>query len=307
MEYMGKDFKTVNIPDYSNYMISKDGDIFSIERNRIIKHIVDEYGTHKIALQTDKHCEKHKFRVCDLLFKTWNIVVDRKNFPNLIEEDTEYLNRVNRTEMMYNGTLFKNINIPGYENYMVNSVGDIYTKRTGELMVPKYDKDGYLCIGLYSTITGKRINVRIHRAVMYTFGSPPPANDKDITVDHIDGNIINNDISNLRWLSRSENSLPIYKHTKQFKSEIKRNRISQERLREKCNVDGIVTDYIDNGFTKQQIREKYNVSEICFRDVVEPFINVLFTKNEELGLDDFDPDTEYDITDYTRFVEDIDE
>ena len=86
MEYMGKEFKTVNIPGYSNYMISKDGDIFSIERNRIIKHIVDEYGTHKIALQTDKHCEKHKFRVCDILLKTWNIVVDRKEFPNLIEE-----------------------------------------------------------------------------------------------------------------------------------------------------------------------------------------------------------------------------
>lgn len=74
MEYMGKEFKTVNIPGYSNYMISKDGDIFSVDRNRIIKHIVDEYGTHKITLQTDKHCEKHKFRVCDLLLKTWNII-----------------------------------------------------------------------------------------------------------------------------------------------------------------------------------------------------------------------------------------
>ena len=56
MEYMGKEFKPVNIPGYSNYMISKDGDIFSIDRNRIIKHYIDEYGTHKIRLQTDKHC-----------------------------------------------------------------------------------------------------------------------------------------------------------------------------------------------------------------------------------------------------------
>ena len=78
-------------------------------------------------------------------------------------------------------------------------------------------------------------------------------------------------------------------------------------MREKCDVDGIVTDYIDNGFTKQQIREKYNVSEICFRDTIEPFINILFTKNEELGLDDFDLNAEYDITDYTRFVEDKNE
>ena len=43
MEYMGKEFKTVNIPGYANYMITKDGDKFSIERNRIIIHIGDEY------------------------------------------------------------------------------------------------------------------------------------------------------------------------------------------------------------------------------------------------------------------------
>ena len=307
MEYMGKEFKTVNISGYSNYMISKDGDIFSIERNRIIKHQIDEYGTHKIALQTDKHCEKHKFRICDLLLKTWNIVVDRKEFPNLIEEDTEYLNRVNRTEMMYNGTLFKNINIPGYENYMVNSVGDVYTKRTGELMVPKYEKDGYPTLGLYNIITGKRMTFRIHIGVIRTFGNPPPEGITDLTADHIDGNVANNDISNLRWLSRSQNSLPKYKHTCGFKEIILRKRISPERLREKFDVDNIRTEYFDNGLTKKQIQEKYHDSDNGFHDAIEPFINILFTKNEELGLDDFDPNAKYDITDYTRFVEDKNE
>ena len=307
MEYMGKEFKTVNIPGYSNYMISKDGDIFSIERNRIIKHIVDEYGTHKIALQTDKHCEKHKFRVCDLLLKTWDIVVDRKEFPNLIEEDTEYLNRVNRTEMMYNGTLFKNINIPGYENYMVNSVGDVYTKRTGELMVPKYDKDGYLYLCLYNTVTNRRMTVRIHKAVIYTFKGPPPADMNDPTVDHIDFNRTNNDVSNLKWLARRTNSSPKNQTISKFKSEIKRNRTDYDKLRNKFDCDGIIEDYFENDLTKREIVEKYHVSDKGFSDIIEPFMKILFTKNEELGLDDFDPDAEYDITDYTRFVEDINE
>ena len=307
MEYMGKEFKPVNIPGYSNYMISKDGDIFSVERNRIIKHIVDEYGTHKIALQTDKHCEKHKFRVCDLLLKTWDIVVDRKEFPNLIEEDTEYLNRINRTEMMYNGTLFKNINIPGYENYMVNSVGDVYTKRSGELMVPRPDKDGYLYLCLYNTVTNKRMTVQIHKAVMYTFNGPPPADMIDPTIDHIDFNRINNEASNLKWLARRTNSSPKNQTIIKFKSEIKRNRTDYDKLRNKFDCDGIIEDYFENDLTKREIVEKYHVSDKGFSDIIEPFMRILFTKNEELGLDDFDPDAEYDITDYTRFVEDINE
>ena len=37
------------------------------------------------------------------------------------------------------------------------------------------------------------------------------------------------------------------------------------------------------------------------------YSNYMISKNEELGLDDFDPDAEYGITDYTRFVEDKNE
>ena len=88
---------------------------------------------------------------------------------------------------------------------------------------------------------------------------------------------------------------------------ILRKRISPERLREKFDVDNIRTEYFDNGLTKKQIQEKYRVSDNGFSDIIEPFMRILFTKNEELGLNDFDPDTEYDINDYTRFVEDINE
>ena len=148
---------------------------------------------------------------------------------------------------------------------------------------------------------------RIHIGVIRTFGDPPPEGIIDLTVDHIDGNVANNNVSNLRWLSRSQNSLPKYKHTCGFKETILRQRISPERLREKFDVDNIRTEYFDNGLTKKQIQEKYRVSDNGFSDIIEPFMRILFTKNEELGLNDFDPDTEYDINDYTRFVEDINE
>ena len=55
----------------------------------------------------------------------------------------------------------------------------------------------------YNTVTKDREHLRIAKAVLMTFKGPPPEDMIDPTVDHIDGNVINNDISNLRWLTRS--------------------------------------------------------------------------------------------------------
>ena len=151
------------------------------------------------------------------------------------------------------------------------------------------------------------MTVRIHKAVIYTFKGPPPADMNDPTVDHIDFNRINNEASNLKWLARSNNSSPIYQHTSRFKTNIKRDRIPYDELEKLYDVENIKTDYVDNNLTKPQICDKYNISPETFTDIIEPFMNILFTKNEELGLDDFDPNAEYNITDYTRFVEDKNE
>lgn len=66
MIYCNREFRSVNIPGYSNYMVSKEGDIYSIDRNRLLKHAIDEYGVHKMRMQTDAHCEQHKFKVSNI-------------------------------------------------------------------------------------------------------------------------------------------------------------------------------------------------------------------------------------------------
>ena len=76
--YCNREFRPVNIPGYSNYMVSKEGDIYSIDRNRLLKHVISEYGTHKIVFQTDRHCEKHKFQVSNVVKATWDIDIDNK-------------------------------------------------------------------------------------------------------------------------------------------------------------------------------------------------------------------------------------
>ena len=69
----------------------------------------------------------------------------------------------------------------------------------------KINKDGYLecCFSVIENGKQKRVYKRVHRVVYETFCSPIP---DELTIDHIDKNTKNNSISNLRLLTREENT-----------------------------------------------------------------------------------------------------
>ena len=90
--------------------------------------------------------------------------------------------------------------IQGFENYEVSTFGNVRNITTGRILQQHSDKDGYKLIN----ISTKKISKRVHRLVAEAF--IPNPNDKPC-VDHIDGNRTNNNTSNLRWATRSENSM----------------------------------------------------------------------------------------------------
>lgn len=92
--------------------------------------------------------------------------------------------------------------IDGYTNYSVSDNGEVRNDETGKLKKPTLNKqNGYYYVDLYSG--NKRTKRPIHRLVAVAF-IDNPENKK--TVDHIDGNRQNNNVSNLRWASFSENN-----------------------------------------------------------------------------------------------------
>lgn len=93
---------------------------------------------------------------------------------------------------------FKPVN--GYEGYSINESGLVKNKQ-GKIMKTRKDKYGYERLNLQKE--GKKVTEKIHRLVMTTFN--PVENANNMTVDHIDGNISNNNISNLRWVYLGEN------------------------------------------------------------------------------------------------------
>jgi hypothetical protein len=92
----------------------------------------------------------------------------------------------------------------GYEGlYHINRNGDIYSCTYNKCMKHNIDESGYLFVSLHSKGNPKHKG-RIHRLLAIQYIPNP---DDLPEVDHIDRNKQNNDLSNLRWVTHSENML----------------------------------------------------------------------------------------------------
>lgn len=102
-----------------------------------------------------------------------------------------------------NGEKWKEIDQQG--KYYISSYGRVksYQGINARILKPSQNKKGYLRVYL-SAENGKKKAYYIHRLVAIAF-----IENNDIsrdTVDHIDFQVQNNNVNNLCWLSRSDNS-----------------------------------------------------------------------------------------------------
>ena len=88
--------------------------------------------------------------------------------------------------------------------YEINNFGVIKNKNTGYIISQRISNDGYYIVTLESKKKKGTCKRRVHRLVMQTFES---IKDYEIMeVHHIDKNKLNNNIFNLRWLTREEHT-----------------------------------------------------------------------------------------------------
>ena len=90
--------------------------------------------------------------------------------------------------------------IDGYDNYTVSTFGRVRNDDTNKILKNSFNSHGYHHVGLYKN--NKETKMKIHRLVANAFIKNPEGKK---CVDHINNNKIDNNITNLRWATDSEN------------------------------------------------------------------------------------------------------
>jgi hypothetical protein len=99
----------------------------------------------------------------------------------------------------------KLVKVPNFDLYWVSPEGEIFTYLKGYFEPFKVfqSKNGYGYVNLYDRKEKKHKTFRFHRLIATIF-IPNPKN--KLTVNHKDGNKMNNNIHNLEWATMSENT-----------------------------------------------------------------------------------------------------
>lgn len=93
------------------------------------------------------------------------------------------------------------VGFPGFGHYHASSLGRV-RNRYGRILSPYRKKNGYLCVDLYAK--NKKKACRVNRIVASAFLDDW---DPELTVDHINHEVDDNTLENLRMFTQQEQTV----------------------------------------------------------------------------------------------------
>ncbi len=149
-------------------------------------------------------------------------------------------------------------------NYSIDEFGNVYSKpragTKGGLVKPMTSKTGYYTVMLGSD----RRPVKVHRLVAQTYVPNPEGKP---FVNHIDGNKLNNHVSNLEWCTSKENIL--HAHLNGLMSPLRGESHQDAKLTD-GDVKWIRANYIgyDREFGTRAMARKFGVNKTAIIDIL---------------------------------------
>lgn len=141
-----------------------------------------------------------------------------------------------------------------FNDYEMCENGDIFShKREKKVKLkPFIDRDGYERVALF--INKKYNKFYVHRLIALTFIENINAKKE---VNHINGNKLDNNVSNLEWVTRSENTKKAYETgllVAYGKPKLNKEQVKEIRL---------------SNLNKKELSIKYNVSYSCIKHILK--------------------------------------
>lgn len=142
------------------------------------------------------------------------------------------------------------------DKYYVTETGDVYSAFSGEIkkMKPTPNGDGYLGVQI------EGVSYKVHRLVALAFIDNP---ENKPQINHIDGVKTNNDVSNLEWVTNSENQLHAW-------------RIGLQPVRHAINccfteeeAKQIREEYLNESVSHRDLAKRHGVSKTTISDLLK--------------------------------------
>jgi len=152
--------------------------------------------------------------------------------------------------------------VVGYEDYFqVSNTGKIYSKRTNKELKYSVTQKGY-CV-FVTRFNGRNSPAKcfkIHILVAKAFIDNP---ENKLTVNHIDGNKLNNNVSNLEWATMSEQ----LKHAAELG--LRQPKKGHDHIQSKLTKDDV--KYIRENhhqFSSRKLAKLFNVSKTTILSII---------------------------------------
>lgn len=153
-------------------------------------------------------------------------------------------------------------------NYYADSDGHIWSEHNQKYLSEQLDKNGYHKVTLMTTDKpeGKGHRFSVHRLILSTF--KPILNSEVMSVDHIDGNIDNNCLDNLRWVCIKENlDNPNTKPNRRCYDQDGINNASAKFTTKTLNE--LINDINSGKFKRKEILNKYDICDETLSNIIQ--------------------------------------
>lgn len=135
-----------------------------------------------------------------------------------------------------------------FPDYIIYSNGEVFSKLTNKFLSFGKDKRGYCLVNLKHNIPNRKnkyLVQKVHRLVAKAF-IPNPDNLPE--VNHKDGNKLNNDVSNLEWVTTKQN----------IEHAIKNNLYVNQKKRKLNDLSNLLADFLSEKYSISELEDKYN-------------------------------------------------